>query len=181
MSNAETTKNQETIGRAALSSVELTVEQVQAAFESGVFTAESLVRTCLDRIATYNPKYNAIIFLNPEALDDARAIDRRRAAGEKLGPLAGVPVVVEGPSEGLGTPVPAPKSVSGTTTTLAFTSSRIANPETQKLPALAPGASWAVSVRVELTEKAKEKSTLSLTGTAPGVSVKGSLVVKLEE
>src|ERR1700761_1045138 len=107
MSNAETTKNQETIGRAALSSVELTVEQVQAAFESGVFTAESLVRTCLDRIAAYNPKYNAIIFLNPEALDDARAIDRRRAAGEKLGPLAGVPVVVKDLMDMIGFPTTA--------------------------------------------------------------------------
>jgi hypothetical protein len=56
----------------------------------------------------------------------------------------------------------------------------LVTPETQKLPALAPGASWTVSVRVQLTEKAKKKSTLSLTGTASGVSAKGSLVVKLK-
>jgi hypothetical protein len=57
----------------------------------------------------------------------------------------------------------------------------LVRPETQKLPALAPGASWTVSVRVELTKKAKPKSTLALTGTASGVSAKGSLVVKLRE
>jgi hypothetical protein len=57
----------------------------------------------------------------------------------------------------------------------------LVTPETQKLPALAPGASWSVSVRVKLTEKAKPKSTLSLTGTASGVTAKGSLVVKLTE
>jgi aspartyl-tRNA(Asn)/glutamyl-tRNA(Gln) amidotransferase subunit A len=75
--------------------VELTVEQVQAGFASGAFTSELLTQAFLDRIATYNPSYNAIVFLNPDALNDARAIDKRRAAGEKLGPLAGVPVVVK--------------------------------------------------------------------------------------
>jgi hypothetical protein len=57
----------------------------------------------------------------------------------------------------------------------------LVTPETQKLPVLAPGASWTISVRVKLTEKAKPKSTLSLTGTASGLTAKGSLVVKLKE
>ena len=107
MSKVATTKDPETIGGAGLNVAELTVEQVQAAFESDAFTAESLVQACLDRIATHNPKYNAIIFLNPDALDDARAIDRRRAAGEKLGPLAGVPVVVKDPMDMVGFPTTA--------------------------------------------------------------------------
>jgi hypothetical protein len=57
----------------------------------------------------------------------------------------------------------------------------LVTPETQKLPALAPGASWTVSVRVKLTGKAKKKSTLSLTGTASGLTAKSSLVVKRTE
>src|ERR1700737_373158 len=80
---------------APLDLIELTVAQVQAAFESGDLTSEALSAAYLERIARVNPLYNAIIFLNPQALDDARAIDRRRATGEALGPLAGVPVVVE--------------------------------------------------------------------------------------
>ena len=75
--------------------VEMTVEAVQLGFAEGAFTCEALVQTCLDRIARYNAHYNAIIFPNPAALDEARAIDRRRAAGEALGPLAGVPIVVK--------------------------------------------------------------------------------------
>lgn len=75
--------------------VELTLEQVQAAFADGRITSEALTQAFLDRIAAYNPHYNAIIFSNPDALADAREIDRRRAAGETLGPLAGVPVVVK--------------------------------------------------------------------------------------
>ncbi|WP_247355051.1 amidase [Bradyrhizobium sp. 160] len=73
----------------------LTVGDVQAAFASGEWTAQSLVEASLDRVERYNAKYNAIIFLNPSAVDDAKEIDRRRAAGECLGPLAGVPVVVK--------------------------------------------------------------------------------------
>jgi hypothetical protein len=57
----------------------------------------------------------------------------------------------------------------------------LVKPEAQKLPVLAPGASWSVPVRVELTEKAKEKSTLSLIGTASGLTAKSSLVVAIKE
>ncbi|WP_158811602.1 amidase [Beijerinckia sp. L45] len=74
---------------------ELTVEQVQNGFAHGTFTSETLTKAYLARIAEFNPAYNAIVFLNDAALDDARSVDKRRAAGEKLGPLAGVPVVVK--------------------------------------------------------------------------------------
>ncbi len=88
----------------SLDLAELTVEQVQAGFASRAFTAETLTEGSLDRIAACNPRYNAIIFLNPEALADARAIDKRRAAGEALGPLAGVPVVIKDTMDMLGFP-----------------------------------------------------------------------------
>jgi Asp-tRNA(Asn)/Glu-tRNA(Gln) amidotransferase A subunit family amidase len=89
---------------AAIDLVELTVEQVQSAFASGAITSEALTQAFLDRIAAYNPHYNAIIFMNPDALADAQAIDRRRAAGEALGPLAGVPVVVKDTMDMVGFP-----------------------------------------------------------------------------
>ncbi|MER9134559.1 amidase [Mesorhizobium sp. M0768] len=73
----------------------LTVEDIRAGFASGAYTAQSLTEASLDRVERYNAKYNAIIFLNPSALNDAKEIDRRRKAGECLGPLAGVPVVVK--------------------------------------------------------------------------------------
>jgi Asp-tRNA(Asn)/Glu-tRNA(Gln) amidotransferase A subunit family amidase len=75
--------------------VEMTVADAQAGFAAGAFTSESLTQAFLDRIAVYNPSYNAIVFMNPSALDDARASDSRRAAGRSLGPLDGVPVVVK--------------------------------------------------------------------------------------
>lgn len=83
--------------------VEMTVADAQAAFARGV-TAEALTRAFLRRIETYNPRYNALIFLNPHALDEARAIDARRATGEALGPLAGVPVVIKDTMDVAGLP-----------------------------------------------------------------------------
>ena len=85
----------------------LTVEQVQDGLRTGAFTAERLAQACLRQIETHNPRYNAIVFVNDQALDDARAIDRRRAAGEALGPLAGVPVVVKDPMDMVGFPTTA--------------------------------------------------------------------------
>lgn len=101
--------------RAATSSAEasidlmmLTVEKVQEGFRTGAFTAESLAEACFRQIDLFNGHYNAIIFRNDDAaLSDARTIDRRRAAGEPLGPLAGVPVVIKDPMDMVGFPTTA--------------------------------------------------------------------------
>jgi Asp-tRNA(Asn)/Glu-tRNA(Gln) amidotransferase A subunit family amidase len=79
----------------AIDVVEMTIERAQAGFAGGAFTSESLTQAFLDRIAVYNAPYNAIVFMNPSALDDARSSDARRASGKSLGPLDGVPVVVK--------------------------------------------------------------------------------------
>lgn len=85
----------------------LTVAQVQEGFRTGAFTAQSLAEACMTQIDAFNAHYNAIIFINDEAIEDARAIDRRRLAGEALGPLAGVPVVVKDPMDMVGFPTTA--------------------------------------------------------------------------
>ncbi len=82
-------------GAAALDITEFTIDDVQSGLARGDFTCETLTRAFLARIDAYDGSYNAIIFRNGEAIADAREIDRRRAAGETLGPLAGVPVVVK--------------------------------------------------------------------------------------
>jgi amidase len=87
--------------------VELTVQDAQTAFASHRYTARQLAEAFLARIATYNPGYNAIITFNPNARREADEIDRRRAAGEALGPLAGVPVVVKDTMDFAGLPTTA--------------------------------------------------------------------------
>jgi Asp-tRNA(Asn)/Glu-tRNA(Gln) amidotransferase A subunit family amidase len=85
----------------------LTITTIRDGLAAGQFTAEDLTRACLAQIETCNAHYNAIIFMNDAALDTARSIDRRRAAGEALGPLAGVPVVIKDPMDTVGFPTTA--------------------------------------------------------------------------
>ncbi|MGG8409374.1 amidase, partial [Streptomyces sp. 12297] len=67
-----------------------------AAVRGGEVSAAELVDAHLLRIAEVNPRLNAVTQLLAErAREDAARTDRRRAAGEELGPLAGVPFTVK--------------------------------------------------------------------------------------
>jgi Asp-tRNA(Asn)/Glu-tRNA(Gln) amidotransferase A subunit family amidase len=83
---------------------ELTIADIQQGFAEGRYTSEALTKAFLARIARYEPYYNAFTFMNEAALADAKAIDARRGAGEKLGPLAGVPVVIKEAMDFVGLP-----------------------------------------------------------------------------
>ena len=77
---------------------EATVAQLQAAMERGELTAVALTQAYLARIAQLDragPKLNAIIEVNPEALELAAQADRERAAGHLRGPLHGIPVLIK--------------------------------------------------------------------------------------
>ena len=49
----------------------------------------------LDRIAAVDGDIHAFLHVSDHALDVAADIDRRRAAGESLGPVAGVPLAIK--------------------------------------------------------------------------------------
>ena len=83
---------------------QLTVQQILDGYENGSMTAEQVTREYLDRIERFESNYNAFTFLNTSALEDARAIDRRRATGEALGELAGIPVVIKETMDVVGYP-----------------------------------------------------------------------------
>ena len=85
----------------------LTIHSIRAAFAAGAFTAEELTLACLEQIKLLNKKYNAIIFMDDSALETARSVDRRRAAGEALGALAGIPVVIKDTVDMVGFPTTA--------------------------------------------------------------------------
>lgn len=68
------------------------VEAAQA-IARGRLTSQALTEACLARIAEWQPKTNAFLKLEADrALKAAKAIDRARKRGAKLGPLAGVPL-----------------------------------------------------------------------------------------
>lgn len=76
--------------------VESSIADLRRALEAGATTAVELVRAYLARIDAYDApgtptELNAVVVRNPDALAEAAASDARRAAGETLGPLAGIP------------------------------------------------------------------------------------------
>lgn len=59
-------------------------------------SAEELIATCLERIDAVEPVINAFISVRAEeALREGREIDARRARGDAVGPLAGLPIAVK--------------------------------------------------------------------------------------
>ncbi|MFC3676501.1 amidase [Ferrovibrio xuzhouensis] len=59
----------------------------------GKLSSQALTEACLARIAEWQPKTNAFLKVEADrALKAAKAVDRARKRGAKLGPLAGVPL-----------------------------------------------------------------------------------------
>ncbi len=72
------------------------VHALRDAVARGERSAESVTREALDAIARHEPSVSAFTAVATEhALAQAAAVDRARAAGAPLGPLAGVPVAVK--------------------------------------------------------------------------------------
>ena len=89
--------------------MDATVSELQAEMEAGHVTSEQLTQMYIDRIDAYDEelKLNSIIFTNPEALNDAKELDKERAEGNLRGPLHGIPIVVKANCEVAGIPVTA--------------------------------------------------------------------------
>jgi amidase len=75
--------------------VESTIRDMQTAMAEGRVTAREIVRQCLTRIATYEDRLNAVIVVNPRAIEEAEALDRERAQGKLRGPLHGIPIALK--------------------------------------------------------------------------------------
>src|SRR6056297_3311743 len=75
--------------------IDRSATSMAAMIRSGDITSEQLVSGCLARIEAVNPVLNAVVRLDPRAMERARAADRARAAGKSLGPLHGVPITVK--------------------------------------------------------------------------------------
>ncbi|MGN6245856.1 MAG: Asp-tRNA(Asn)/Glu-tRNA(Gln) amidotransferase subunit GatA [Motilibacteraceae bacterium] len=74
----------------------LSAADLSAALASGETTAVEATQAHLDRIGEVDPAVHAFLHVDTEgALAAARGVDDKRAAGEKLGPLAGVPLALK--------------------------------------------------------------------------------------
>ncbi|MDQ1555471.1 MAG: aspartyl-tRNA(Asn)/glutamyl-tRNA(Gln) amidotransferase subunit [Actinomycetota bacterium] len=62
---------------------------------AGEVSSVEVTQAHLDRIAAVDADVHAFLHVNAGALDAAAAVDKRRSAGEALGPLAGVPIAIK--------------------------------------------------------------------------------------
>jgi len=74
----------------------MTAAELAAAVKAGETSAVDVAQAHLDRIGAVDTAVHAFLHVNTEgAIDAAEAVDDRRARGEELGPLAGVPVALK--------------------------------------------------------------------------------------
>ncbi|MEL6370166.1 MAG: amidase [Pseudomonadota bacterium] len=72
--------------------------EISTALRAGETTSEELTQAYLDRIDAIDragPTLQAVLAINPHALDDAKALDEAFAKGEIVGPLHGVPILLK--------------------------------------------------------------------------------------
>ncbi len=87
--------------------IETTIDQVHAAYRSGELTCRKLVEIYLERIDTYDkkgPVINAIITVNPQALQEADRLDAAFKASGFAGPLHGIPIIMKDQGDAAGMP-----------------------------------------------------------------------------
>lgn len=87
--------------------LEATVDSIHAAYKTGRLTARQLVQRYLDRIEAYDkkgPAINAVITVNPKALDEADRLDAAFKRSGFVGPLHGIPIILKDQIDAVGMP-----------------------------------------------------------------------------
>jgi aspartyl-tRNA(Asn)/glutamyl-tRNA(Gln) amidotransferase subunit A len=75
--------------------ITLTAAELSQKLVAGEVSSVEVTQAHLDRIAAVDEQVHAFLHLNEKALDAAASVDAKRKAGEKLGPLAGVPIAIK--------------------------------------------------------------------------------------
>lgn len=71
---------------------------IQLAMDAGSLSSEQLTQLYLDRIEKYDqagPAINAFLYVNPNAIEEAKALDEERRQNGPRSPMHGVPVVLK--------------------------------------------------------------------------------------
>ena len=81
--------------RGSFSIVEASIAETRTALEQGRVTSRDIVTQSLMRIALYEDRLHAALYVNPRALDEADERDRERRLRRVRGPLHGIPVALK--------------------------------------------------------------------------------------
>ena len=77
--------------------MDATIAELQAEMKKGNVTSARLTQMYIDRIKAYDEskKLNSIISINPNAVKEAKALDKKRKKGKNMGKLYGIPVIIK--------------------------------------------------------------------------------------
>lgn len=77
---------------------EKSLSEITEGLSANQITSQALTKTYIRRIADIDqsgPTLRSVLALNPDAMMQAKASDARRAAGQSLGPMDGIPVLLK--------------------------------------------------------------------------------------
>lgn len=74
---------------------EVTIAQIQTAYANSHITAVDLTKCYIKRIEALNPTLNAVIEVNPDALEIASQLDDERKKSGIRSPLHGIPILLK--------------------------------------------------------------------------------------
>ena len=72
-----------------------TIEQIHAVYKNKTTNAQHVTQAYINRIEKLNPQYNAVINIDPSAIEQAKALDLLYANSKWAGPLHGIPVLLK--------------------------------------------------------------------------------------
>jgi amidase len=77
---------------------EISIDEIQKALQNGNYSIEQLTQYYLDRIEEIDqngPTLNAVLFVNPDAIEIAKQLDKELEEGKSRGPMHGIPVLLK--------------------------------------------------------------------------------------
>jgi amidase len=92
------TREDQPTGKGIEISDEITIDEIQQQFTRGELTVTQLTAFYLDRINKLSfegPQLNAVITVNPDALDIAAQLDQELQSGNSRGALFGIPILLK--------------------------------------------------------------------------------------
>lgn len=99
--------NVDAANKSVVDITKMDIIELSEALNYEIITSEELVNLYLNRINEYDNKYNAIITINNEAINQAKQLDKERKSGKIKSVLHGIPIIVKDNIDVIGMPTTA--------------------------------------------------------------------------
>lgn len=90
-----TTPIENTNTTAVVDITEMNIYEIQEAVDDGYLDYETIMKIYLERIESYNDKYNAVLYVNKDALEQAKKADEEYEKNGRTSMLFGLPILVK--------------------------------------------------------------------------------------